>query len=80
VNLKLERRLDLSQNQQLIKKMGLIKEILALLEQEEDYWLSRCHEHWLLKGDNNTSYFHKIANGRMRKMTIVSLEKGWSCD
>jgi mannosylglycoprotein endo-beta-mannosidase len=55
--------------------MGLIKENLALLEQEEDYWLSRCHEQCLLKGDNNTSYFHKIANGRRRKMTIVSLEK-----
>jgi hypothetical protein len=53
--------------------MGLIKENLALLEQEEDYWFSRCHEQWLLNGDNNTSYFHKIANGR-RKMTIVSLE------
>jgi len=29
----------------------------------------------LLKGDNNTSYFHKIANGRRRKNTVVSLEK-----
>lgn len=37
--------------------------------------LNRCHEQWLLKGDNNTSYFHKIANGRKRKNTILSLEK-----
>jgi hypothetical protein len=29
---------------------------------------------WLLKGDNNISYFHKIANGRRRKNTIISLE------
>jgi hypothetical protein len=29
---------------------------------------------WLLKGDNNTSYFHKIANGRRRKNTVISLE------
>jgi len=27
-----------------------------------------------LYGDNNTSYFHKIANGRKRKNTIISLE------
>jgi len=27
-----------------------------------------------LKGDNNTKFFHKIANGRKRKNTIISLE------
>jgi hypothetical protein len=36
--------------------------------------VNRCHENWLLKGDNNTSYFHKIANGRKRKNTVISLE------
>jgi mannosylglycoprotein endo-beta-mannosidase len=45
-----------------------------LLDQEETYWVNRCHENWLLKGDNNTSYFHKIANGRKRKNNVVSLE------
>lgn len=52
-----------------------MKENLSLIEQEETYWLNRCHEQWLLKGDNNTSYFHKIANGWKRKNTILSLEK-----
>jgi mannosylglycoprotein endo-beta-mannosidase len=28
-----------------------------------------------LNGDNNTSYFHKIANGRKRKNIVLSLEK-----
>ena len=28
---------------------------------------------WLLKGDNNTSYFYGIANGRKRKCTIRKL-------
>lgn len=65
---------DLS-SQQIMKKIALIKETLVLLEQEEDYWLTRCHEQWLLKGDNNTSYFHKIANGRRRKANIISLKK-----
>jgi mannosylglycoprotein endo-beta-mannosidase len=56
------------------RKMQLITESLALLDQEETYWHNRCHEQWLLKGDNNTSYFHRIANGRKRKSTIISLE------
>lgn len=47
---------------------------LQLLDQEESYWHARCHEQWLLKGDNNTKYFHKIANGRKRKNTVISLE------
>jgi hypothetical protein len=50
-------------DQQYTQMMQLMKESLSLIEQEETYWLNRCHEQWLLKGDNNTSYFHKIANG-----------------
>jgi hypothetical protein len=54
--------------------MQLINENLKLLDQEETYWFSRCHEQWLLKEDNNTSYFHRIANGRKRKNAVISLE------
>jgi hypothetical protein len=60
---------------QYTQKMNLIKQSLALIEQEETYWLNRCHEQCLLKGDNNTSYFRKIANGRKRKNTVLSFEK-----
>jgi mannosylglycoprotein endo-beta-mannosidase len=34
----------------------------------------RSSEKWLLFGDNNSSYFHKIANGRKRKNTMYSLQ------
>jgi len=61
--------------EQLARKVWLLQEYLHLLDEQESYWLNRCHENWLLKGDNNTSYFHKIANGRRRKNTIISLEK-----
>lgn len=57
------------------RKIDLIRESLQLLDQEESYWHNRCHEQWLLKGDNNTSYFHKIANGRKRKHIVISLKK-----
>jgi hypothetical protein len=28
----------------------------------------------VLKGDNNTAFFHSVANGRRRKTAIISLE------
>ena len=59
----------------MIRRVELMKENLQLLDQEETYWHNRCHEQWILKGDNNTSYFHKIANGRKRKNTVITLEK-----
>jgi hypothetical protein len=40
-------------------------------EEEEMYWFKRAHEKWLLEGDNNTEYFHMIANGRKRKNSIL---------
>jgi hypothetical protein len=57
------------------RKMWLLIENLKSLEHEEMYWYERSHENWLLKGDSNTSYFHKCANGRKRKNNIISLEK-----
>jgi hypothetical protein len=60
--------------EQIDRKTWLLVENLKSLEQEELYWYERSHETWLLKGDNNTSYFHKCANGRKRKNNIISLE------
>jgi hypothetical protein len=44
------------EDHQYAQKVSLIKQDMSLIEQEEAYWLNRCHEQWLLKGDNNTSY------------------------
>jgi hypothetical protein len=38
--------------------------------------IGRSHETWLLNGDLNTKYFHRVANGRKRKQTIYSLKDG----
>jgi hypothetical protein len=61
-------------NIEVMEKMQLIKESLQLLEQEETYWINRCHEQWLLKGDSNSKYYHSIANGRKRKNIVSFLE------
>jgi hypothetical protein len=37
------------------------------------YWLQRSKATKLVQGDNNTKYFHLIANGRHRKTRIIQL-------
>lgn len=46
-----------------------------LLRQEELKWQQRSKEKDVMKGDNNTRYFHAKANGRRRKNIILSLEQ-----
>jgi hypothetical protein len=59
---------------QLRVRMVLTTELYHIMEEEELVWLKRSHETWLLKGDNNTEYFHRIANGKKRKQTIFHLQ------
>ena len=53
------------------RKTWIISENLRLLKQEELYWYNRSHETWLLNGDLNTKYFHRVASGRKRKNMAV---------
>jgi hypothetical protein len=59
---------------QIRRRNELKAELMKILDNEELYWYKRCHETWLLKGDNNTQFFHKVANGSKRKQTIFSLQ------
>lgn len=52
----------------------LERELQQILTDEEMQWQRRGGEKWILAGDSNTSYFHKCANGRRRKMQISMLE------
>jgi hypothetical protein len=58
---------------QVRQRMNPKVELYNILDEEELVWFKRSHEAWLLKGDNNTEYFYRIANGRKRKQTIFSL-------
>lgn len=58
------------------KKANADFELHELLVNEEIFWLQLSHERWLLKGEINTSYYHKIANGCKRKNIIHSLKMG----
>jgi hypothetical protein len=58
------------------ERLDLKIELLQILDEEELYWLKRCYETCLLKGDNNTKFFHWVANGKRRKQTIFTLKNG----
>jgi hypothetical protein len=49
---------------QITLRIGMKIELLQILDEEELYWFKRCHENWLLKGDNNTKNFHRVAKGK----------------
>jgi hypothetical protein len=57
-------------------RIDLKAELFSILEEELLYWYKRSHKNWLLKGDNNTEYFHRIANGKKRKQTIFTMKCG----
>jgi len=49
-------------------------QLTKLLREEEIYWLQRSKATKLLQGDDNTKYFHMVANERHRKTKIIQLE------
>ena len=46
------------------KKTFILSETNRLLEEEELYWHKRSNNRWLLEGDLNTEFFHRMANGK----------------
>lgn len=60
--------------EQLARRGHINTLLLGKYSEEEDFWHKRSSENWILKGDNNTEFFHRIANGRRRKNVIFSLQ------
>lgn len=58
---------------QLQRKTEIQTELIKLYELEELYWNERSNNTWLLNGDGNTEYFHRIANKKKEGKTPFSL-------
>ncbi|KAK1314858.1 hypothetical protein QJS10_CPA06g01033 [Acorus calamus] len=59
------------------EEWGSLKEsMMGLLSMEEAEWRLRSRATWLKEGDNNTAFFHKIANQRRRKNRIGAVKVG----
>nr|XP_045089534.1 uncharacterized protein LOC123497248 [Aegilops tauschii subsp. strangulata] len=50
-------------------------QIASMLREEELKWYQHSNSQFILKGDANTRYFHGVANGRLRKKIIHSLQQ-----
>jgi len=62
-------------SQEIELRYHLKGQLTKLLREEEIYWLQRSKATKLLQGDDNTKYFHMLANGRRRKTKITQLEQ-----
>jgi len=75
---RLARELDIKAESQILSQQELDLEqsvrerITQLLREEEIKWFQRAKTKDLLEGDNNTKYFHMVANGKRRKTRIFS--------
>jgi hypothetical protein len=62
-------------SEQEIHLKHFLKESLVLLLREEELkWYERAKVKTLLEGDDNTRFFHLVANGKHRKQHIYKLE------
>ena len=56
-------------------KHYLKERLISLLREEEIKWYERAKVKSLLQGDDNTRFFHLVANGKHRKQNIFILEQ-----
>jgi mannosylglycoprotein endo-beta-mannosidase len=52
----------------------LKERLILILREEEIKWYERAKVKTLLEGDDNTRFFHLVANGKHRKQHISKLE------
>lgn len=71
----IQKRMVVSMSDQLLREEIDAKAIyLPCLSDEERLWKDKAKSHWLIDGDRNTTFFHKIAshNSHSNKLTTLS--------
>lgn len=68
-------RAGLGSDPDLIKEEQSLRESYdRLLDGQEVYWAQRANEKWMVLGERNTSFFHKVASVKARGNRIVCLK------
>lgn len=56
------------------ERVGELKtEIGKAFKEEEDYWLQKSRDKWLVVGDNNTSFFHASVKANRQRNQLLKL-------
>lgn len=55
------------------REEDIISDLFLLRKQEELYWKQRSRLQWLKEGDENTSFFHVVANSRKYRNFIPNI-------
>jgi hypothetical protein len=61
-------------HEEILHRDGLKAEVTRLAHLEESSWRQKSRVLWLKGGDNNTKFFHKVANSNCRRNFIGGLE------
>lgn len=56
--------------EELSKDSSLRADVYQILKHEEIYWKQRARISWLQEGNENTNFFHSVANGRKNRNFI----------
>jgi hypothetical protein len=56
-----------------VRKFDMIREMEKTLMFEEVYWRQKSRALWLKEGDNNTKFFHRVANSHRRYNHVGAL-------
>lgn len=75
----LEERTTLSEEMS-DKRASLISDLQRILSEEEILWKTRSKQRWLRESDDNTKFFHAVANGRKRINAIEVIEDDYGRD
>ncbi|CAN1222282.1 hypothetical protein LINGRAPRIM_LOCUS538 [Linum grandiflorum] len=53
---------------------ALEKKLEQELRLEDSYWKTKARKQWMVQGDRNTKYYHRIANSNRQKMHIPKIK------
>lgn len=58
-----------------VQRNCLRAEYMEAILKEHKTWAQKCKAKWLVEGDENSCFFHRLASARKSKIVICVLEK-----